>query len=301
MDSSDLLLFTQVAQSGSFSQAAKRLGMPVSTVSRRVAALEAGLGVSLLIRTTRSLRVTETGRAYLEHGRAIAAELEKAEALASGLASTPQGTLKITAANDFGNRFLGGMVSRFLKDHPKVGVEVVLTERVVDLVGEGFDLAIRMGELEDSSLLAKRIGSLEMQVYASPAYLKKHGSPVNPSDLKRFDCVRFGGDQDLDADVWHLSGKAGDIRVPVSGRILANHMSLVRDWVMAGEGLGLMPHFLCAEEVESGRLKVVLKDWHGPAGPIHVVYPNQRFVSPKVRAFVESLSEACAEVKWKIR
>src|SRR6476659_8588175 len=140
MDVNDVLIFTRVAQAGSFSQAAKLLGMPVSTVSRRVAELESQLGVPLLLRTTRSLKITEVGKAYLEHGRAIATELEKAEAYATNLQSIPQGTLKITATTDFGNHFLGKIVHDFLKANPRVRAEIVLTERVVDLIEEGFDL-----------------------------------------------------------------------------------------------------------------------------------------------------------------
>lgn len=274
--------------------------MPVSTVSRRVADLEADLGVPLLIRTTRSLRITDVGRAYLEHGNAIAAEIEKAESLASGLQSIPQGTLKITAASDFGNQFLGKMVCEFLKANPRVRVDVVLTERVVDLIEEGFDLAIRMGELEDSSHLAKKIGSLDMQIYASPAFLKKYGEPMSPAELAKFECIQFTSDADADLGIWQLKGPKGESRIAASGKVSSNNMALVRDFVLSGEGLALMPHFLCAEDVEAGRLKVVLKDWRQSVGPIHVVYPGQRFMLPKVRAFVDHLSRSCAKVQWRL-
>lgn len=300
MDVNDVLIFTRVAQSGSFSKAARRLGMPVSTVSRRVADLEADLGVPLLIRTTRSLRITDVGRAYLEHGNAIAAEIEKAEALASGLQSIPQGTLKITATTDFGNRFLCKIVHEFLKANPRVGVDLVLTERVVDLIDEGFDLAIRMGELEDSSHVAKRIGSLDLQVHASPAFLKRHGEPVSPAELSKLECIQFKSDGDEDLGVWKLKSARSEVKVAVSGRVSSNNVALVRDFVLSGAGLALMPHFICSEDVEAGRLKVVLKDWVQSVGPIHVVYPGQRFVLPKVRAFVDHLTRACASVQWRL-
>lgn len=300
MDVNDVLIFTRVAQAGSFSKAAQRLGMPVSTVSRRVADLEADLGVPLLIRTTRSLKITDVGRAYLEHGNAIAAEIEKAESLASGLQSIPQGTLKITASTDFGNQFLGKIVSEFLRAHPRVRVDVVLTERVVDLIEEGFDLAIRMGELEDSSHVAKRIGSLDLQIYASPAFLMQNGEPKTPADLAKLDCIQFTTDSDADLGVWQLKGPTGESRVAVSGKVSSNNMALIRDFVLSGEGLALMPHFFCADDVRSGRLKVVLKDWFQSEGPIHVVYPGQRFILPRVRAFVDHLSRACVKVQWKL-
>lgn len=298
MDVNDVLIFAKVAQSGSFSQAAKKLNMPVSTVSRRVAELEADLGVSLLVRTTRSLRITDVGRSYLEHGNVIAAEIEKAKALASGLQSVPQGTLKITATTDFGNMFLGKIVSEFLKAYPKVSVDTVLTERVIDLIDEDFDLAIRMGELDDSSLLAKKIGTLDMQVYASPTFLKKHGEPKSPSELAKFECIRFTAGEDDSADVWHLKGPRGESKVKVSGRASSNNMSLIRDFVLSGEGLALMPHFMCAEDVKDGRLRAVLKDWLQSEGPIHVVYPGQRRTLPKIRAFVDHLTRSCVDVRW---
>lgn len=300
MDVNDVLIFTRVAQAGSFSKAAKKLGMPVSTVSRRVADLEADLGVPLLTRTTRSLRITDVGRAYLELGNAIATEIEKAESLASGLQSIPQGTLKITATTDFGNQFLGKIVCDFLKSNPRVRVDVVLTERVVDLIEEGFDLAIRMGELEDSSHLAKKIGSLDMQIYASPAFLKRYGEPRSPTELAKFECVQFTSDEEGNLGSWRLKGPKGENRVAVSGRVSTNNMALVREFALSGEGLALMPHFICAEDVEAGRLKVVLRDWLQSVGPIHVVYPGQRFVMPKVRAFIEHLTRTCEKVQWRL-
>jgi len=301
MDINDILVFVRVAQAGSFSKAARELGMPVSTVSRRVAELEADLGVPLLLRTTRSLRITDVGRSYLEHGNAIAAEIEKAESLASGLQSVPQGLLKITASTDFGNQFLGKIVSDFLKTNPKVRVEVVLTQRVVDLISEGFDLAIRMGELDDSSLMAKKIGNMEMQIYASPSFLKKYGEPTRPADLSQFECIQFTADQgSTEFDVWPLQSHKTKVEIPISGRVASNDMALVRDFARSGDGLALMPHFICSEDVKAGHLKVVLKDWVWSGGPFHVVYPGQRFVLPKVRAFVDHLTRTCSKVQWNL-
>lgn len=297
MDVNDVLIFTQVAQAGSFSQAARSLGMPVSTVSRRVAELEAQLGVPLLIRTTRSLKITDVGRAYLEHGRAIAAELERAQALASHLQSTPQGTLKITATADFGNRFLGKIVRDFLKAHPRVRADLVLTERVVDLIEEGFDLAVRIGELDDSSHLARKIGQITMQLYASPAFLKRHGEPKNCAELSKYECLLFTGEGEPDA--WRLEGPRGSATVRVSGKVSTNDMAMIREFALLGEGIALMPHFFCAEDLKAGRLKVVLKDWVHIAGPVHVVYPGQRFLLPRVRAFLDYLVKSCSEIDWR--
>lgn len=297
MDVNDILVFTRVAQAGSFSKAAKLLRMPISTVSRRVAELEAELGVPLLIRTTRSLKITEVGRTYLEHGQTIAAELEKAETLATNLQSIPQGTLRITATTDFGNQFLGPIINDFLRIHSSVKFEIELTERVVDLVEEGFDLAIRMGELGSSSLVARKVGSLHLQLYASPKYLDTHGEPKDCAELSKHECILFTGEDDFDQ--WSLEGTKGEKTIHVSGKIASNNMVLIRDFAISGNGIALMPHFLCRSDVEDGRLKVVLHDWVNTSGPIHVVYPGQRFMLPKVRVFVDHLVRVCSQVQWR--
>ena len=299
MDVNDVLVFSRVAQAGSFSKAAKSLGMPVSTVSRRVAELEAELMAPLLIRTTRSLKITEVGKTYLEHGRVIADALERAKAYASNLQSVPQGLLKITAPSDFGNHFLGEIISGFLKANPKIEIDVVLTERVVDLVEEGFDLAIRIGELGDSTLVARKLGTIDSQLYASPAFLKKHGEPKACRELPKFPCVLFTAEEE--PGDWRLEGPHGATTVRVSGRARANDFVMIRDLARSGDGIALMPHFLCTDDVKAGRLVVLLKDWVQKAGPIHAVYPGQRFTLPKVRAFVDHLAASCASVQWRYR
>jgi len=300
MDINDLLIFVRVAQAGSFSKAAKALQMPVSTVSRRVATLEEHLGIPLLHRTTRSLNITDVGAAYFEHGKTIATEIEKAESLVTNLQSIPQGKLKITASTEFGNQFLGKIVSDYLKANTLVQVETVLTERVVDLIEEGFDLAIRIGELEDSTQLARKLGDFDMQLYASPGFLKTHGEPASCRELSNYECIRFTG-EDQGAQ-WHLNSSKGPrekMTINVKGRISSNNMALIRDFALAGEGIALMPHFLCAEDLKAGKLKMVLKDWVYSSGPIHVVFPGQRFPLPKVRAFVDHLVRFCEKIQWR--
>lgn len=235
MDINDILVFTRVAQAGSFSKAAKLLQMPISTVSRRVAELESELGIPLLIRTTRSLKITEVGRTYLEHGQAIAAELEKAEAFSTNLQSIPQGTLRITATTDFGNQFLCPMIDEFQKAHSRIHFDILLTERVVDLVQEGFDLAIRMGEMGSSSLIARKVGNLHLQLFASPSYLKSHGEPKSCSDLSKHKCILFTGEDD--SEHWTLTGPQGERTVQISGRVAANNMALIRDFAISGNGI----------------------------------------------------------------
>lgn len=297
MDVNDILIFVRVVQTGSFSKAARILSVPVSTVSRRVAELEKQLGVSLLHRTTRSLKITEVGNAYFEHGKTIASELEKAEALATSLQSIPQGLLKITAPTDFGNWFLGDVVRDFLTANKRVKIDAVLTERVVDLIEEGFDLAVRIGELEDTTHLARKLGDLDLQLYASPGFLKENGEPKTCDELAEFEFLRFTGEDDT--GVLKLQGPGGEMKVKISGRASSNNMALIRDLAISGQGIALMPHFLCAEDLKAGRLKVILRDWAYASGPIHVVFPGQRFVLPKVRAFVDHLVASSAQVKWR--
>jgi DNA-binding transcriptional LysR family regulator len=296
MDLNDILIFVKVAQTGSFSGAARQLNLPVSTVSRRVAELERSLGVGLLIRTTRSVKLTEMGRATLQHGLAISAELERATALASSVQSIPQGLLRLTATADFGNRYLAEIISEFIKAHPRVQVEVELTDRVVDLVSEGFDLAVRMGELSDSGDLARKIGKLNLHLFASPSFLKKNGEPKSCKDLSRFDCIRFTGEDE--PDCWNLQGPRGHQKVRVQGRLISNDLMLIRKFAILGEGVALMPYFFCTEDLKAGRLKLILQDWAHSSGPVHVVYPGQKFILPRVKAFVEHLTRTCHKIEW---
>lgn len=296
MDLNDILIFVRVAQEGSFSAAARKLTLPVSTVSRRVAELERSLGVGLLIRTTRSVKLTEVGRAYLQHGLAISTELERAEALASSVQSISQGLLRITATADFGNRYLGEIISAFIKVHSRVQVEVELTDRVVDLVSEGFDLAIRMGELSDSGNLARRIGKLNLHLFASPGFLKENGEPRSCKDLSRFECIRFTG-EDV-PDRWALQSTRGRQEVRVQGRLISNDLTLIRKLATLGNGIALMPYFFCTEDLKAGRLKLILQDWIHSSGPIHVVYPGQKFILPRVKAFVDHLTRTCNQIEW---
>jgi DNA-binding transcriptional LysR family regulator len=180
-----------------------------------------------------------------------------------------------------------------------VDVDIVLTERVVDLIEEGFDLAIRIGELSDSTLLARKIGALDLHLYASPDFLQKHGEPKTGVELAKFECIRFTSAED--PDEWSLKGPRGGTSIHVVGRVSSNNMELVREFAVSGNGIALMPHFYCAEDVEAGRLRVVLPNWVQEAGPIHVVYPGHRLLLPKVRSFVDHLVHSCSEIEWKVR
>ncbi len=295
MDINDLLVFARVVQAGSFSGASRSLNMPKSTVSRCVANLEDDLGVTLLYRTTRNLRVTEVGAAYYQQGLRIAAEAAKAESLFMNLQSEPQGILKVTAPTEFGNQFLGRVLRDFTRAYKKVSVDLVLTERIVDLIAEGFDVGIRIGALEDSSLIARKLGNADMRLYASPRYLKKRGKPKTCAELRKHRCIVFTGEEVHPK--WRLQGPKGSVTLAVSGRIASNNMALVRELAVYGEGIALLPYFFCAEDVKKGRLVPALEEWASVAGPIHAVFPAQRSLLPKTRAFVEHLARALGKSK----
>ena len=292
MDLNEILVFTQVVQSGSFTQAAKRLEMPNSTVSSKIASLERRLGVTLIQRTTRKLTVTSAGLDYFRHCLEGLERLKTAESEIAAVQGEPQGLLRITAPVELGNgTILAELISRFSARYPKVTIEALLTDRFVDLLGEGVDVAIRAGTLADSSLIAKKIGMSFFAAFASPKYLKTRGTPTHPRELRApaHECMRF---TPLDESIWIFQGPRGaTVKVPVSGRVQTNDLGLVKSLTLLGEGLSLLPTTNCLQEVRSGKLIRVLPQWRTPSEPMHFVYPAQRFVSPKLKAFMDASLE----------
>ena len=289
MDLNDVLTFARVVRAGSFTAAARELGVQKSSVSRRVSALEEHLGARLLQRTTRALRLTDEGRVFYDHCQRALAELEDAEEALSGMGARPRGLLRITAPLSFG--FLGPIVAAFLRRWPEVEVELVCTDRVVDLVEEGFDVAIRAGKLPDSSLIARRVGSLPRFLVASPSYLRRKRPPRSPADLAAHDCVSFGARR----SPWLLQSDGASIEVAVASRLLVNDYDLLRQTIVAGLGIGLIPEPDCLEPLADGRLKRVLPAWTGVETPIHAVYPSLRHLSSKVKAFIDHLQVEMGE------
>lgn len=293
MDLNEIKVFTRVAQAGSFSGAAKQLGMPNSTVSAKVSALEKRLGVSLLRRTTRKLSLTEAGEAYLQRCLAGLDLLQVAEAEVSSSQAEAQGLLRVTAPLDMGSTCLVDLVSRFTKQNPKVRLEFLFADRIVDLVGEGVDLAIRAGALGDSGLIAKKLGIAYWAPFASPSYLKRAGLPEHPKELRDHDCLLFGPLGDAS---WELDRRKSTITVPLERRLVASDISFVKALAAAGYGIALLPTFGVHADVASGRLVRVLPEWRSSADPVHLVYPEQRFVAPKIRSFIELAEDAFREI-----
>lgn len=281
MNLPDVYVFVQVVRSGSFTAAARELSIQKSTVSRKVAELEERLGVRLLHRTTRTLRLTDEGRIFYEHCTRALAELEEAELALSGMRAAPRGLLRVTAPLSFA--FLGPILAGFLEAHPEVRVELVCTDRVVDLVEERFDVAIRVGHLPDTTLIARRLASLPHHLYASPGYLDLKGSPARPEDLAAHDCLVFGAGR----PGWRLVSGDRQVDVRPQARLVVNDFDLLQEAAIVGGGIALLPAPACARAVDEGRLVRVLPEWTAAEAPVHALYAGSRHVAPKVTAFVD--------------
>ena len=296
MDLNEIVVFARVVQTGSFTTAAAALGMPKSTVSRKVTALEERLGARLLQRTTRKLSLTDVGRTYYAYCARIVAEVEDAERAVSSLQEAPRGLLRVTAGTNAG--WLGPIVGDFIARYPEVEIELSCTGRVVDLVEERFDLGIRAGALADSTLVAKSLGVARWFLVATQGYLKKRGRPTSPDDLAAHDCLLFG----TGASGAHLrlEKNGEEAQVTLSPRMLVNDMDVLRASAAAGIGIAVLPAFQCAEELRARKLTRVLHDWDVPSTPIHVVYPTARHVTPKVKAFVDHLQQRMTPPPWEL-
>ena len=291
---SDLMLFAQVADAGSFSAAAGRAGLPKSTVSRRITVLEEQLGERLLIRTTRRLRVTEFGQQMLVHARQIAAEVDAARALGAFRQARPSGRLRVSMPADLGRTLLTGMLAAFVGLYPAISLELDLSPRHVDLVAEDFDLAVRSGPLPDDALLAaRRLAVLPWGLYAAPGYLAEYGDPQSPQDLVRHACLRLltrAGDP----IAWSL--RQGDVlweQVP-PGRITANAPDLALHLACAGAGIVAVPECYATPHMRTGVLRRVLSAWSLPPSTVWAVFPGRRLMPAKTRVFIDMLQTAFA-------
>ena len=294
MNLNDILIFAKVIQSGSFTAAARELGMPKSTVSRRVSELEQQLGSRMIHRTTRKLSLTEIGEAFYGYCARIVEDAEEAERTVTRMQTAPRGRLRVTAPLNFG--FLGEIVAEYLRRHPEVSAELICTDRRVDLVEEGFDVAIRPGALDDSTLIARSLGSGPGIVVASPAYLEAHGEPQRPRKIAGHACLYFGSGSG--PREWRLRSGRKTIRIEILARLVTNDFDVLREAVIAGSGIGLLPLYRCERELRAGHLQRVLPDWWAPETPVHAVYPSNRHLSPKVRAFLDVLGERLMPLPW---
>jgi DNA-binding transcriptional LysR family regulator len=284
MELDAVAVFVKVVEAGSFSKAARILGMPNTTVSAKVARLEHDLGVTLIRRTTRKLHVTAAGQAFFERSARGLAELHTAEAeLRSGDAA-PRGLLRITAPADVAHTLLPGLATRYLAEYPDVRLEILVSNRVVDLIGEGVDLAIRAAELKDSTLVARKWFAFTGGLWAARSYLDRRGMPRRPEDLAMHECLVHSR---LDQRALHLRNGERTFELPLQGRILVDDMETLCAFVRKGNGIGSLPDYLPHEGSATDALIRVLRQWNWLQGALYFVYPSQPFVPAKVRTFID--------------
>lgn len=297
VDLNDIWVFVEVVEAGSFTAAARKLGLPKSSVSRRVSRLEDRLGVRLLQRTTRSLHLTEVGQRYHAQASRLLRELFEAERQIESQGEGPRGRLRISAPSELAENFLGQLGARFLELHPEMQLEVMVTDRSVDLVEEGVDLALRTGTVGRSANVARRLFNLDLLLVASPSYLAQRPVGDDVTELEHHDVLLLSNQ---DEAVWTLSDGEESKCVPVRARMSANHMGTVYEAALSGAGIALLPRTAVEPEIDSGRLVRVLPAWRSPGGSLWAVYPSRRHLAPKVRAFLDFLvalepAEATAE------
>jgi DNA-binding transcriptional LysR family regulator len=297
MDLNHVAVFARVVEQESFTAAAKQLGLPKSSVSRTVTRLEDELGVRLLQRTTRKLHLTEAGAAYYERARAALAALSEAASAATNLGAEPRGIVRMSAPSDMGSLHFGELVARFVRRYPLVHVEISFTSRYVDLVAEGFDLALRAGKLADSSLVARKIGSDSLGLFASPGYLRRRGRPKTLADLANHDCILFHAKHGKSE--WQLTGPRGVERVTVRGPVNADEMGFVQQAVAAGVGIALLPTIGVRLVASRGLMPMpvhLLPEYSIGGSGLHVVSPSTRLPSASVSAFRDFLVTELTEL-----
>jgi DNA-binding transcriptional LysR family regulator len=281
--------FVAVADLQGFAPAARKLGLSPSGVTRLIAALEQRLGARLLQRTTRSVTLTDVGARYLERVRRILADVEEAEGSAEGERTRPSGRLAVSAPVGFGRLHVSPVMSAYLMRYPEVTGELRLTDRMINLVEDGVDLAVRIGHLADSSLVARHVGEMRRIVVASSGYLKARGEPDTPETIASHQTVQFGAmtaSQD-----WRFIEDGRDIRVACTPRFTTNSADAAIQYAEQGGGLTRVLAYQAAEAIKSGRLRIVLAKFEQPPLPIHLVYPTSRLLSAKVRAFIDLVIE----------
>jgi DNA-binding transcriptional LysR family regulator len=293
----EMRVFAAVADAGSFVAAADALDISKAAVSRYVSELEQRLGVRLMHRTTRRLSLTQEGEVFLARSREILASIDDSEREISTRSESASGLLKLSVPVSFGIKHLAGLWSEFLQAHPQVSLDVQLADRVIDLVDEGFDVAVRIARLPDSTLVSRKLATTRLVLSASPKYLKARGVPKHPSDLAEHDILGYS----LLAmgDTWQFTGPKGPVTVKVRPRLWTNNGDTCVAAALRGAGIQLQPTFLIADELASGKLVEVLPKFRASELGIYAVYPTRKFVLPKVRVLLEFLSAKLQDAAWQ--
>lgn len=292
----EMRVFAGVVDAGSFVGAADALGMSKAAVSRHVSDLEQRLGVRLMQRTTRKLSLTQEGEVFLARCRDILASIEESEAELSTRAASASGLLKVSVPVSFATKHLAPLWSDFLAQHPRLTLDVHLADRVVDLVDEGFDLAVRIARLPDSSLVSRQLAATRLVLCAAPSYLRRRGTPTHPDDLGAHDVIGYS--LLSTPGQWLLQGPDGPVTVKIKPRLWTNNGDISVAAAVRGAGIDLQPTFLIADELADGRLVEVLPGWQAMELGIYAVYPSRKFVLPKVRALVNFLASSFADAAW---
>jgi DNA-binding transcriptional LysR family regulator len=288
-DLNDIAVFVAVVDAGSFTLAAERLKVSRPAVSKQVSRLEESLGVRLLHRTTRRLSLTEAGQIFHERASRGLDDLAEARAEVAFLQQKPRGVLRINVPMSFGILHVAPLLPGFLRENPELSVEMDLSDRKLDVIEEGFDVSVRISDLPDSSLVARRLARCRHVIVAAPAYLERHGEPKTPADLQAHNVLGYSLQHS--ALQWHFLAPDGQPeQVTVSGRLQANNSLALRESLLAGMGIARTPTFLVGEDLRKNRLVAVLDDYRSPEVSIYLVYPQRRHLSPKVRAFADFLA-----------
>jgi LysR family transcriptional activator of dmlA len=288
-DLQDMNLFVLAVSTGSLSAAGRELGFTPAVASKRLARLEAGLGARLLQRTSRRLSLTDDGALYFERCQAILADVAEAEALLSGGNTELRGTLRVSATTGLGRRWVGPVVGEFSALHPSLMVHLSLNDRMVDLVESGIDCVVRVGPLDDERLVARKLAANRRAVCATPAYLRTHGTPVTPADLAQHTCLVLATGTASHVDWRFRQAQGASTRVRVRGRRVSDNGQQVHDWMVAGHGLARRSVWDVAEELATGHLVEVLRDWSDDDAPISALYASRRHLPRRTRLFIDAL------------
>jgi DNA-binding transcriptional LysR family regulator len=284
-----LRAFVKVVQHGGLSAAARDLRLSRSAVSKYLIDLETDLGVQLLVRTTRNASPTENGLAYYERVVAILSEIDEADAAVGSLQAEPRGILRVNAPMSFGTLHLGTAIADFMEKYPELKIQLVLSDELIDPVREGFDVTLRIADLSSSSLIARKILPAPRVICASPSYLQRRGTPQHPDELREHECLTYGhlatGHQ------WKLTGPDGDHWIQIPWTLCTNNAEVLRDAAVKGRGLALLPTFIAGDDLQTGALMTVLKEYKAPEISVYVIYSQTKHLSVKIRVFIDFLVE----------
>ncbi len=294
-------VFVAVVEHGGFSPAARSLGISKSAVSKRINQLEQQLGVKLLHRTTRKLSLTEAGKHYFEHAAKANNAAKDAEDAVAQLQGEPQGLLRINTPMSFGRLHIAPLIGKFLQRYPKITIDMMMDDKVVDLVAEGFDVAIRAGNLPDSSLIIRKLAPLKSVLCASPEYLKQHGIPQTIEQLAAHNCLQFSYSRDLKEWTFMRDGQSQSIEI--KGNYRVNNSEALREAMLQGLGIGRLPTFVAGPDIVAGRLISLLNQYQMPSQSIYAVFSERQFLPAKVRAFVDFAIEhlAAEQPYWELK